>query len=117
MGNTDGQWVQDTPSTDIEIFVGASEFKDSAGNAGNATLNGVGQWAFNIAAGKACTLVADIGAMFKRTGMYASAADLVYTVTGSALSTATIGLTDTVFANNVAPAVTNKIPLAANGLP
>jgi hypothetical protein len=43
--------------------------------------------------------------------------DVIYTVTGAALTTATVGLTKTVFANNTAPAVTNLVALGANGLP
>jgi hypothetical protein len=183
MGNTDGQWIQDTPSTDQEIFVGASEFKDISANSTNGSA-GPGLFSMNIAAGKACTFFADITALLKRTGMYASAArdqqqfgtaasqpgpstvsgtsgpegisgyppmlaaqmptisgsltaggastiqigpvkkgayptsvDLIYSVAGGALSVATVGLTDTVFANNVAPAVTNRIALGANGMP
>lgn len=42
--------------------------------------------------------------------------DLIYTVTGAALTLAQVGLTKTAFVNNTAPAVTNLIALGANGL-
>jgi hypothetical protein len=50
-------------------------------------------------------------------GMQIDSVDVIYTVTGAALTTATVGLTKTVFANNAAPVVTNLIALGANGLP
>ena len=50
-------------------------------------------------------------------GMQIDSVDVIYTVTGAALTGATIGLTKTVFANNTAPVVTNLIALGANGLP
>ena len=173
MGNTDGQWTQDTPSTDMEIFVGASEFQDTSANA-TRSVGGLGLWSLNLANSKAGTFYADISAMLKRTGVYASAArdqqqfgtaagvpgpslvsgtggpegitgyppmlasqmptlkgptigpvpkgvyitsvDLIYQVTGLALTLASCGLTDTTFVNNVAPAVTARIPAGANGM-
>ena len=50
-------------------------------------------------------------------GMQIDSIDVIYTATGAALTTATVGLTKTVFVNNTAPAVTNLIALGANGLP
>jgi hypothetical protein len=50
-------------------------------------------------------------------GIQFDSVDVIYTVVGAALSAATIGLTNTVFANNVAPVVSNLITLGANGLP
>jgi hypothetical protein len=50
-------------------------------------------------------------------GMQIDSMDVIYTVTGAPLTTATVGLTKTVFVNNTAPAVTNLIALGANGLP
>jgi hypothetical protein len=43
--------------------------------------------------------------------------DVIYTATVANLTVATIGLTKTVFADSVAPAVTNLLALGANGLP
>jgi hypothetical protein len=43
--------------------------------------------------------------------------DVIYQVLTLAASLAQIGVTRTVFANGVAPAVTAVLPLAANGLP
>jgi hypothetical protein len=40
----------------------------------------------------------------------------VYTITGAVLTTNTIGLTQTVFGNNLAPVTSNIIAVAANGL-
>ena len=50
-------------------------------------------------------------------GMQIDSVDVIYSVATNALSTATIGLTKTVFVGGVAPAVTNLIALGANGLP
>ena len=175
MGNTDGVWSQDTPVNDMEIFVGATEFKDSSANATGPNSGGLGLLSLNLAASKAGTFFVDITAMLKRTGVYATPAlagqqfgtaasmpgpslvagtsdpegirgfppfttaqlptlrgstpgppakgvyvtsvDLIYTVTGLALTLATIGLTDTTFVNNTAPAVVSRIVSGANGMP
>ena len=50
-------------------------------------------------------------------GIQINSVDAIYSVAGAALSLATIGVTKTVFANNVAPAVTVLLANAANGLP
>ncbi len=50
-------------------------------------------------------------------GIQINSVDVIYTVTGAVLTTATIGLTKTVFENNVAPAVTVLLANANNGLP
>ncbi len=50
-------------------------------------------------------------------GLQINSIDVIYTVANVAASVATVGLTKTVFVNNVAPAVTNIIALGANGLP
>ena len=49
-------------------------------------------------------------------GMQIDSVDVIYSVAGLAAVTPTVGLTKTVFANNVAPAVTNFIALGTNGL-
>jgi len=50
-------------------------------------------------------------------GMYVTSIDLIYTVAGSALALASVGLTDTTFVNNTAPAVVNRLAVGANGMP
>ena len=65
MGNTDGQWVQDTPVNDMEIFVGAGEFKDTSGNATTGSA-GAGLYSLNLANSKAGTFFCDVTAMLKR---------------------------------------------------
>lgn len=50
-------------------------------------------------------------------GIQINSLDVIYTVGGVALTTATIGLTSTVFANNAAPVVNVLLANAANGLP
>lgn len=49
-------------------------------------------------------------------GIQVNSMDVVYTVTGAALTLAQCSLTKTKFVNNTAPAVTNLIALAANGM-
>jgi hypothetical protein len=58
---------------------------------------------------------ASVGAAQK--GIQIDSIDIIYQVLTLAASAATVGLTKTVFANGVAPAVTNLIALGANGLP
>jgi hypothetical protein len=50
-------------------------------------------------------------------GIQIDSVDVIYQVLVAAATTATMGLTKTLFANGVAPAVTNLIALGANGLP
>ena len=50
-------------------------------------------------------------------GIQINSIDAIYLVTGVALTLATVGVTKTVFANNTAPAVTNLLANASNGLP
>jgi hypothetical protein len=52
-----------------------------------------------------------------KKGVYITSVDLIYTVAGLAVTLATVGLTNTVFVNNVAPAVSNTIAVGANGMP
>ena len=49
-------------------------------------------------------------------GLQINWVDIIYQVLGVALTSATFGLTNTQFINGVAPAVSNLIALAANGL-
>jgi hypothetical protein len=154
MSNTESTWTQDTPTPDMEIFIGASDFIDTSAHATFGSA-GAGLFAMTVPASTASTLFASLSDMMKKTGiglpkdprgysgippltasqmptlghgisptnlppakgMYVTSVDLVYTVAGSALTLATIGLTDTTFANNVAPAVTNRIAVGANGMP
>jgi hypothetical protein len=174
MGYTDGKWEQGTPQSDLQIFIGASDFVDTSAHATLASA-GAGLFSLNVAASLAATLFVNLKSML-RTGVYATPAltqeqfgtaaaqpgpssvsgtsgplallagypplttaqlatlghqltgplprgiqidsiDVIYAVGTNALTTATIGLTKTVFVNAVAPAVTNIIALGANGLP
>lgn len=71
MSQTDGQWIQDTPFTDMEIFVGATEFKDLAAVATFASA-GAGLLSLNLATTAAGNFFANITAALKRTGVYAT---------------------------------------------
>lgn len=187
---TEGKFTQGGSSPDLQVFVGASEFVDTAGLATNAS-SAAGLFSKNVASTDAATLFANITAMLKRTGVFAiplysgftgtlgtgtanpgadqeafgtaaalpgpslvsgtsgplalaagvppqpastlatltggvagpqpkgfeiTSMDVIYEVDTEAATAATCGLTDTVFANNAAAVVTNRIALAANGL-
>jgi hypothetical protein len=73
MGNTAGKQTQQTLSTDLEIFVGASEFKDVAGLATLASA-GEGLLSLNLSSTQAATFFANLTAFLRRTGEYATAA-------------------------------------------
>lgn len=73
MPGTDGMWSQDTPNTDMEIFVGASEFKDIAGLASISSGN-PGDLKLTLTTGQAGNLMADVTAAIKRTGVYGNPA-------------------------------------------
>lgn len=174
MSHTDGFYEMDTPNTDGQFFVGASEFIDTAGVATTASA-GAGLFSKNIPATDAATFFANVAQILRRTGMYATpsrvqeqfgtaasvpgpttvantngpegtvgyppwiaaqlptlagpvagpipkgfrvkAIDVIYEVNTVDATAATVGLTVTQFANAVAPTVTNRITLGANGLP
>lgn len=71
MPNTDQFWMGDTPFPDMEVFVGASEFKDLAAVATFASA-GPGLLTLNLATAAAGNFFANITAALKRTGMYGS---------------------------------------------
>src|SRR3974390_1025932 len=73
MPNTDQWWSGDTPFPDQEIFVGATEFKDLAGVATFASA-GAGLLTLNLASTAAGNFFANITAMLKRTGVFATPA-------------------------------------------
>lgn len=73
MSQSDGQWTQDTPFTDMEVFVGATEFKDLAGLATFASA-GAGLLTLNLAATQAGNFFANVTALLKRTGVFATPA-------------------------------------------
>lgn len=174
MSHTDGFYEMDTPNPDGQIFVGASEFTDTAGVASTASA-GAGLFSLNLASAAAGTFFANVEALLRRTGVYATPAryqeqfgtaasvpgpttvantsgpeatigfppilsaamptlagptvgpvakgyrvnsiDVIYEVNTVDATAATVGLTVTQFNNAVAPTVTNRIALAANGLP
>lgn len=84
MPGTDGMWSQDSPNTDMEIFLGASEFKDQAGVATIASAS-AGIFTLNLATAAAGNFFANITAAVKRTGVYATPA-LVQEQYGTAAS-------------------------------
>ncbi len=53
---------------------------------------------------------------FKVKGFRLTGFDTIYTVTGAAFGTLQSSIYNTKFVNNVAPSITNILPLAANGL-
>ena len=174
MSHTDGAFTMDNPNTDGQLFIGASEFIDTAGVATTASA-GAGLFSKNIPATDAATFFANVASILRRTGMYASpsvdqeqygtaasvpgpstvpntnsplgtqgfppwtqaqlptligpiagpipkgfrvkAIDVIYEVNTVDATLATVGLTVTQFVNAVAPTVTNRITLGANGLP
>jgi hypothetical protein len=191
MSYTAERWEQGSSNPDLQIFVGASEFKDVAGLATIASA-GAGLLSWHVPATDASTFFADVTAMLKRTGVFAeplwsgftgtlgtgtanagasqeafgtaaaapgpstvantrgisglppghppqpaatlatltggvngpqpkgfqiTSIDVIYSVAALAAAAATVGVTDTVFVSGVAPVVTNRIALAANGLP
>ncbi len=71
MGRTNGRWVQDTPNPDGAIFVGATEFKDLDATA-TLSNTGAGLLAYALGAGAAGAFYANITAMLKRTGVFAT---------------------------------------------
>lgn len=73
MSHTDTTWTQSQANPDLEIFVGASEFKDLAGFASVASA-GAGLLALSLPATDAGTFFADITAFLRRTGVLATAA-------------------------------------------
>lgn len=174
MSHTNSRWTQDTANPDLEIFVGATEFKDQAAVATFASA-GAGLLTLNLATTAAGNFFANISAALKRTGVLATPAltqeqfgtnasqpgpsavagtsgpggpagyppftaaqlatlgtpatgafkkgfqinsvDLIYSAATVNLALAQMGLTRTVFVDNIAPAVTNIIALGANGMP
>jgi hypothetical protein len=134
----------------VEIFVGASEFKDVAGLAALASA-GAGLFAQTLSATQAGTFFANLAAYLRSTdlvpisgtgpapqttaqlptvsgnpittsgqsykSLQINSISVIYTNTVANLSVATIGLTKTKFVDTTAPAVTNLLALAANGLP
>lgn len=180
---TESRWEQGSVSTDLQMFIGADQIRNTSG-APTLTLNGSGDLSLNL--GASTTAVFAVSASdFLRTGQYAvpiysggaqnagalpqqafgtaasvpgpstiagtsdplalpqgtppqpssklatlgnirtgplvrgfqiNSVDVIYLITGAALTSIAIGLTKTVFANNVANAVLNMIAKAQNGL-
>lgn len=72
MSDTTGRWTQQTPNTDLQIFLGASELFDVAGVATHAS-SAAGLFTLNLASTAAGTFFANITAALKRTGQLATA--------------------------------------------
>lgn len=70
MSHTQGMVTQETNNPDLQIFVGASEFKDTSGN-GTLASQGAGLLDYTLSSTQAGTFFADVTAMLKRTGVYA----------------------------------------------
>jgi hypothetical protein len=174
MSITEGRLECNTSYPDLQFFIGASEFFDTAANAARGSA-GAGLFALNLTAGQVGTFFANLE-LYIRTGVYGTTAydqeqygtaasvpgpstvantsgplaelpgfppmvaanmptlggiqrgpipkgtqidsvDIIYNIGAVNASTATIGLTKTVFADGVAPAVTNLIALGSNGMP
>lgn len=58
----------------------------------------------------------DTSQTYRKKGIQINDVTLVYSIAGAALTSQTLGLTNTLFSNNVAPVVTNLIAQGANGL-
>jgi hypothetical protein len=174
MSHTDGFYEMDTPNPDGQIFIGASEFKDINGVATYASA-GEGLFTLNLGSAAAASFFANVTALLRRTGVYATPSrvqeqfgtaasvpgpttvantsgpeatsgyppylaaqlptltgpitgpipkgfqvnslDVIYDVETVNLSLAQCSLVVTQFTNLAAPSVTNRIALAANGLP
>ena len=84
-----------------------------AGTSGPLALPGT----FPPQVGSTMATIAGSSSGAVKKGVQVNSVDVIYTVAGLALALAQIGLTSTVFANNVAPTVTSLITLGANGLP
>ncbi len=170
MSRTNGRWVQDTPNPDGAIFVGASEFLDLDA-AATFSNTGAGLFAYALGAGAAGAFYANITALLKRTGVFATPAlvqeqfgtagsvpgptsvanttdadgiqgyppftaaqmatlhgpaaepfakgfqitsiDVIYKISAASVGAIGLVLTDTVFVNNVAPAVTTRLSSTA----
>jgi hypothetical protein len=72
MPGTDGSWNQDTPNSDLEIFVGPSEFFDALAHMTYAASTGT--FYMNLAASLAADCYGDVAAAFKRVGAFATPA-------------------------------------------
>ena len=73
MPGTDSVWAQDSPNTDLELFLGISEVKDFNGKL-TYTLDGNNIPVMNCAVSLSTIPIANIGNMLKRTGVYATPA-------------------------------------------
>jgi len=71
MTRTNTFFEQDTPNTDGQFFVGASEFIDTSGFATTASA-GQGLFTKNVPATDAATFFANVSAILRRTGQYAT---------------------------------------------
>lgn len=75
MPHTDGRWTSGTPFPDLQIFLGATRFKDAAGLATFPnTIATPGLYYQIVPAGGACIFVSDIAELLLRSGVYATPA-------------------------------------------
>ena len=173
MSFTEGMWEQALPQSDLQMFIGADQIRNTTG-APTLTLNASGDLSLNLGASSSAVFMVS-ATDFVRTGRYATTAidqeqfgtaasqpgpstvsgtsgplalqpgypplkasqmatlgaiqtgpipkgfqinsiDVVYLITGAALTSIAVGLTKTVFANNTANAVTSLLTKAQNGL-
>jgi hypothetical protein len=75
MPGTDSTWNQDTPNSDLEIFIGATEWRD-AGNHATIATPSAGVIAWTVPAAQTSVFLANIQAMIKRTGVFATPASV-----------------------------------------
>jgi len=72
MGYTDGRWTQGTSNPDLQLFVGADQFRDSAGLA--VLIQGAaGISYYNVPAADACKFISTPD-LYLRSGVFATAA-------------------------------------------
>jgi hypothetical protein len=73
MPHTDGRWTSGTSFPDLQIFLGATRFKDAAGVATfPATIATPGLYFQTVGAGAAAIFVCDIAELLLRSGVFAT---------------------------------------------
>lgn len=74
MPSTDGAYIQDTPFSDMEIFVGCSEFLDTFAQGATLQSSGIGDFKLNSGSVTAPRYQANVSMFLKRTGQALTAA-------------------------------------------
>ena len=71
MSQTQGRWTAKTPFPDLQLFIGADQFK-ALGGAAALALDGVGLLEATVTAGSTTNFVASLAQLLLRSGVYAS---------------------------------------------